>query len=266
VPFPITLEDRQYTAPSAADGIAVTAAGASWVNSAWVTLLASAPSDGLLTGLSIRHPFTSVYFGWLSTVHIDIGVGATPTVIATFAVHLDCRWFGGGHNEAGYIRCPIPIDGILSGQPIKARFRQSAAADIYPWNVSVTYLRTPLSGAIESTANAQYVLPVNADLQGFVISSDWGSSGWHTFAAGGDRVVVGIVAHAHQAAYHFEVDIGTGSVATATIPLYSANTNTVFPGVAEITPIRITGDLQARVRGRIAANVEIGLVCVDAPL
>lgn len=268
MPFPDLLPDRQYTAPSAADGVGIAVSGAgSWANSSWETLLASAPSDGLLTGITLRSSITGVFFGWQTAIEVDIGVGSTPTVIATFKAFLDCRWYGAGSNEANYLPCPIPIEGITSGEPIKARIRAQLDFPSTTWTVTATYLRLPLSGVLESTANPQYVLPAAGALTLFTAPGVWTTSSWQAYAVGGDRVIVGLVVHVDQAGYNFEVDIGDGTnTVRATVPMYSVFTNGVFPGFVFVPPVRVTGTPSARVRGRIGANIRVGLICVDYPL
>lgn len=266
MPFPDTLADPQYAVPAAADGGAITAVAATDTDSAWVTLLASAPANGILTGITVR-PTGIVFFGWQSTLKIEIGVGASPTVIATFTAAYDSRFFGEAGSQGLYIPCPIGIEGIVSGQPIKARLRQSSNLDTQTWHVSATYLRLPLTGAITSTANPLFGFP-GSGLQVLTFSGPgWSNSSWSTLAVGGDRVVLGVVVVAGGAGQSTNIDIGDTTTVRATIPVYEVTTLNAFPDAIPITPIRVTGDLRIRARANAGAGlVYVGLVTVDYPL
>lgn len=265
--FPATVADRQYTAPAAADGATITAAGGgAWNPSAWVTLLASAPTDGLLTGITVRA--TSInYYGGVGSFEIDIAVGATPTIIATFKGFRDARWGGCGSNQCLYLPCPIAVEGIAAGEAVKARLRQQHATDTSDWHVSMTYLRLPLTGVLESTAQPQLVLPAAAGLVELTTPvTPWADTGWASLGASGDRVLVGLVLWSPQAGMSMSIDIGDDTTVRATVHAMSMYTNQTELSVIALTPLRVTGELRVRARGRISATVALGATYFDVPL
>ena len=208
-PWTTTL---QVTLPSAADGVSVIPSGSSGVSSAWVTVVASAPSSGYLTGVS--YIGTSDIHEFNTWVEIDVGVGAAASevVIATLRGSIGVL---GVLDQGQWLPCPILIAGIVSGTRVATRIRIGNTSTV-EWIVSLTYLPTGFTGEnlLTTTQPSQVYPPATSNVLLPTSGVTWASGAWATVAASAaaDLIIVayniGIAGNHDMAA---EVDVGVGA-------------------------------------------------------
>jgi hypothetical protein len=230
----VLLPDRQYTAPSAADAVAITPAGTAWANSAYVTLLAATPAACVLTGVTL---FTTHGAGasvsYDAEVDIATGAAGAETVIATIRGYNRQLFTSGAIGPTFYYRLPIPIDNLATGVRVAARLRKNDT-NATPWTVAITYLQKPLvSTSLLTTTAVQKVIPPAAVGVTVTAGAVWVSGSWATLrsATGAALVVTGIVIGAPSTAGECELDLGTGAAGSETVrtTLRLAGTNQAFP-------------------------------------
>src|SRR6185503_5382797 len=150
--------NRQFTAPSSADGVSVTPNIGAWVNSAYFTLLASISSASALTGIALRMTVTSnIEF------EIDIATGAALSEVVIATIKGVSNGSGVNNNNGMYILLPVPIANIANAARLSCRIRTSGGSTV-AWNVSVTYLKVPITGTLLTSAVKTEVVPAASGL------------------------------------------------------------------------------------------------------
>lgn len=273
---PLTLlADRQYTAPSAANAVAITPNATAWANSAYVTVLAAMPAACVLTGVTVfTTDGTSNSTDHDAEVDIATGAAGAEVVIATIRAY-NRQVFTGQLGPTNTYVLPIPIDAIASGARLSARLRKNSTG-VIPWKVSITYLQKPLVSSLLTTTAVQKTLP--AASAGILVTaggSVWGSGSWTQIrsASGAALVLVGVVFGTPSASSDFEVDFGTGAPGSegviTTVRVVSSNQG--MPSVLMLpTPldnIAASARLAARLRSASAsATMVISLMVLEKPL
>ena len=216
------LADRQYTAPSAANSIAITPTGVAWTNSAYVTVLDPTPAACVLTGVILATTDgASGAVTYDAEVDIATGAAAAEVVIATVRVRLS-RVFDGTSTTVPTHVCalPIPIDAIGAGVRVAARLRKNNT-NTTAWKVAITYLQKPLTTTCLTTAVAPKALPpAAAGITATAGSPAWASGAWVQLraATGAALVLTGVVCgppSANDVAY--ELDLGIGGAGAETV-------------------------------------------------
>lgn len=271
--MPLTpLSDRQYTAPSAADAVAITPNAVAWANSAYVTVLASTPAACVLTGVTLYSAVTSGQ----ADVEVDIatGAGGAEVVIATVRAYVRLV----ASNQWGPTTCcvlPIPIDNIGAGVRVAARIRKNNTS-VTTWAVAITYLQKPLASTILTTANVPKTLPPAAAGVTLTAGSPaWASGTWGQLrtASGAALVILGVVLGNASANADCELDLGTGGAGTETVitTIRVPMSNTGVPSWLLLpTPldnVAAATRLAARLRSGTASTTAVASVLVlEKPL
>lgn len=173
----LTVTDRAYTAPAAADPIALPHPGVAYGNGAWYEILAAAPTGGAyLTEVCI---LPLVYSAYSYPQEVDIGVGSAgnETVISTFKLHAAVT------NKAGdNFDTPLPVwvDAIPSGARVSVRLRAARpTAGTNTLLVSLSYVPKPISGERLSTTKPYRPYPPNTTPPVLVAgATDWQNGAW----------------------------------------------------------------------------------------
>lgn len=257
----------QYTAPAAANGTTITPNAVSWTNSAWFELLASAPADLLVTGLSVGIGNQGEPFAF------DLGVGGAgaESVITTFRGQ-----FRGTLHGPVYLPHVIPVDAVPSGSRVAARMRKNGTS-VLTWTAALTYLRKPITGTLTTTTKPQQAAPVDATLTVTSPASAWTNGSWATVlaSAGADLVIVGVVIPALTSSADWEVDLGVGAAASESVITTFAGRRSgftdgpcFFPLANPLDVVTSGQRVAARIRtsGAAAVNTTVAIVYHEKPL
>jgi hypothetical protein len=273
---PITLvADRQYTAPSAADGVSITPVSTAWTNSAYVTVLAATPSACVLTGLVVHTADgASSTVSYDAEIDIATGTAGAEVVIATFRLYnrriVNAQW----GPQTGLL-LPIGIDNLAAGVRVAARLRKNSTSTT-AWTVAITYLQKPLTGTYLTTANVLKALPPAA--AGVTVTaggSAWASGSWAQLrtASGAALVIVGVVFGAPSAGAEYELDLGTGAASSETVitTLRCTTGTSAAPAVVllqlPLDNVAASIRLAARLRCSTAsATLIVSLLVLELPL
>ena len=212
------LGDRQYTAPSAADSVALTPTGVVWTNSAYVTLLDPTPAACVLTGVTLRSTDgTSSSVSYDLEVDIATGAAGSEVVIAPCAP-ITARSATPGRPAGRTIaacrsRSTISAAGPAGGAPPQ-NFEPHRPT------VAITYSQKPLTATILTTAVPSKALPPAA--AGTTVTaggSAWANGTWGQLrtAAGAALVVIGVVFGTPSVIAEYELDLGTGGAGSETV-------------------------------------------------
>lgn len=200
--------NAQFTAPAAAPGAAITPNATAWANSAYVDLLAATSAASVLTGIVV-FPTTNV----TAQFEVDIATGApgSEVVIAT----IKGKYYGNIAWDNAYTPLPIPIDNIASGARLSARLRKDGS-DVNLWRVAITYLKKPIVGTLQTTAQPTRVAPSAAALVTLPSGggTSWVNSAWTTLLASTATAIVvthGIVPPTSGGEQGTDFDLGVGS-------------------------------------------------------
>jgi hypothetical protein len=258
--------NRQFTAPAAAASASITPNGSAWADSAWVDVLAAADAASVLTSILVI-PGVAAYW------EVDIGVGGTPTVIATIGGATDTV----ADSRPGIYALPIGIDAIPNGSRIAARLRKGGTSTA-AWGVAVSYLKKPITGNLTVSAQRQRFAPM---VQVASSTSNWGQSNWvqSIASAAADLVLTGIVMAKYSNQTPVEVDIGVGSLGNEVVVYTVRNfpMGSFFgiggPGYIPF-PNPLSGAVAAgdrvsvryRKSGTAAENLWVGLHYMETPL
>ncbi len=172
----LTTSDRSYTAPAAADSIALPHPGVAYGNGPWFEILAAAPVGGAyLTDVCL---VPLVYSAYRFNQEIDVGVGAAgaETVISTFKLHGIITNLNGNNFD-----CPLPlwVDAIPGGARVAVRFRSSrATAGSNTAYAALSYVAKPITGERLSTTKPYKCWPSNASAVSVVSGADMASGAW----------------------------------------------------------------------------------------
>lgn len=270
------LQDRQYTAPSAADAVSITPAAVAWTNSAYGTLLASTPAACVLTGVTVYTTHgTSSSVAYDFEVDIATGAAGAEVVIATVRGYNKLSFATGNTGPTHAYVLPIPIDNIAAGVRLSARLRKNNTATTPAWFVAIMYLQKPLASSILLTPNAQKVIPAAA--VGVTVTASatpWVSGSWAQLraASGTGLVITGVVAAA-SADGEYELDLGTGGAGSETVitTIRGATDNFGLPEHLMLpTPldkVAASTRLAARLRYSVAsASAIVSLMVLEQPL
>jgi hypothetical protein len=277
--LPYLVADRQYTAPSGADGVSLTPDAVAWADSDWVEVLAAAPAASVLTGVTVysEHGEGSVVNYELE---VDIGVGAAAAEVPIATVRgYNHRTFSGDNTGPTHLFVlPIPIDAIPSGARLAARMRSTNAAGL--WFVAISYCQKPLTSARRVTEVAQTTLPPAAASLVLTAGSAWVSGTWSELraASGAALVVTGLVlgnpdAPSGPLTRAYEVDLGIGPAASevviTTLAVTSAGggqpAHLMLPTPLDAVPASTR--LAARLRSNIAsATLRVAVMVLEKPL
>jgi len=209
----------EVTEPAGAAGATVTPNAVAWSYSAWSTIVASLGDDYVLTAIH----FTPANFG--THIELEIGVGAAGLETVIAAVPLYCY---GGDGIAGAsgectIRFAIPIDALPTGQRVAARMRKSHAS-VFPWTVSISMMRKPLAGNLQTTTTRTHVTsPGAAGVSVAVSTTAWAFGAWTEIVAATSAawVIEGATLGQGQSGgggtAEQEWQIGTGAVGAETV-------------------------------------------------
>lgn len=210
-----SVTNAQFTAPSAADGIALTPSGVAWTNGAYATILASISSDAVLTGVNVR---TTNNQDIDFEIDIATGAAASEVVIATI------KGFSRGAattlaDDQGQFIFTIPIDAIANGARLSARIRHSTT-DVTTWLVSLTYYKKPIVGTLDVSATKTKVVPSAAALLSLTSgAASWGNGAYVQLIASTAAawVIDGIIALETSNGLEFEIDIATGGAGSEVV-------------------------------------------------
>ena len=270
------LPDRQYTAPSAANAVAITPSGVAWTNSAYVELLAAMPAAGVLTGVVI---YTTDGQGnsvaYDAEIDIATGAAGAEVVVATVRIYNN-RVFSSTQTAPSHVwALPIPIDNLASGARVAARMRKNNT-NVTAWQVAITYLLKPLTTTTLTTAVAPKPIPPAA--VGVTVTAGspaWASGTWVTVraATGAALVLTAVEPGGLSAAGDYEVDLGTGTagaeVVITTLRISTSN-NQFGAGHWLPNPLDNVGAgvrLAARLRCSTAsATARVSVTALEKPL
>jgi hypothetical protein len=171
----LTTSDRAFTAPAAANSIALAHPGAEYGDGPWVEILAAAPAGGAyLTDIILRATHYSAY---TYNQEVDVGVGpaGSEAVIGTF------RSMASTSNYGANFDAPLPvwIDAIPAGARLAVRLRSNRTS--FGSNVvlvALSYVAKPLVGERLSTTRPYKCYPSNAGAIAVQSAADWESSAW----------------------------------------------------------------------------------------
>jgi hypothetical protein len=262
-----TANQRQFCAPAAANNVTVTPSGVSWVPGAWASVIDPVDADCALTGVCL---IQSVGGGsdWQFEVDIAAGTsgGGGETVIATVKGKY-------GNGIPSWMWLPIPVDAIPSGSRISARINLKNA-DPAPSTVSITYLKKPIVGTLQTSAQPVIVVPSASqciDVNGS--GSPWVYGAWATLLASAatDLTIVAMVLEPTQSGETFELQIGEGAAASEVVrgTLKCETVSLAGPGWLPLpNPITISSGsrIAARVRSNGGVIQRIGLAYQEMPL
>lgn len=269
------VNSPQKTLPSAADNVSVTSSSSSWVYGSWVTISASAPSAGVLTGITVKNSQTTNAFQF----EVDIGVGGAgaETTIATikgYAYQIN------NYGNMSYWPFHIGIDGWALGTRIATRIRTSRAQAI-TFQVGITYYESPVSGNLTTTSNVVKVLPSGSSINLGTGGSAWANGSYVTFAnpLANDIALLGIVAgpSGQNGARAYEIDISTGAASSETV-IHTVRAHmgsfVGFPWYIPFPiPLKVSGGARLALRARDDQNFPYNgqtfaaaIVYVDLPL
>lgn len=214
------ISSPQLPIPSAAASIAVTT-GASWSSSAWSEMLASAPSDGLLSAISVATTDTNE-----RQFEVDIGVGGAGSETLICTIKGRSRKVLGGIGEDCLFNLPVLIDAIPSGSRIACRMRSDTGTT--NWNIGASYYAKPITGIALTSAQPIKCLPAAAGATAVVSDTvAWASGSWTQLTASfpANAILVGVVMYGGQ---QWEIDIGTGGAGSEVVrtTLRGAGSNT----------------------------------------
>lgn len=213
--------NRQFVTPALDSPAVLTPSGTAWTSSGWVSLLAAADADAVLTGLTVRttHPATVQF-------EVDIAVGAGHTIIATrkgISKQLSATVIGAPLD----IPFPIPIDAIPNGDEVFARIRTNSTSTI-AWSVRMRYLKKSITGTLLTTATPTKVAPSGSALIALTTGATWTYGAWVEViaAAAADLVLVGLILEGATATRSWDVQLGLGTAGSETpvnlLPGYTA--------------------------------------------
>lgn len=273
---PQVTRNKLLTAPAAANSIVLTPNASAWANSAWVTLIASAAADLIITAVIVTPGDQNV----AKDFEIDIGTGAAASevVIGT------CRGaYGSAHySNPGFIPLPIALDNVAAGVRVAARMRKSTTSASPTWAVAISYYQKPiLGGGIFSSAKPQKSTPSAANP--IIMStggSAWSNSTWTTVVASTSTAIVltGIVTELISLDMSWEIDVGIGAAASetvlTTIRFHHVGIQLVdgpgyFPLFHPLDAIPIASRLSARTRSQLTSGTRtpsIALTYIEKPL
>jgi hypothetical protein len=260
------------TAPSAADGVSVSPSGVAWTAGSWVTVIASAAADSVLTGIVARSTDNA---NLEFEVDVAVGAAAAEVVIATFKGRRNGNAFNTDGNGF-HMRASIPVDAIASGARVAVRVRVSTTSTT-AWNISATYYEKPIVGNLDVSASVLKVVP-SAALLATVTSgvTSWVATGWVELIASTSAAIVvdGIITANANNNIDWEVDIGVGAAASeAVVFTFRGRTAGSVSGPG-YTPLECPFDgigAGARVAARVRINsafaaMQMGLSYREKPL
>ncbi len=266
------LPDRQYGAPTDADGAALTLPGSAWSNTAFGEVLASADADLILTGLILR-PIGTLFEGENLEADVAIGAAASEVVIATFKGILH-EVFAAIGGEGCYLPTVIGLAAIPSGSRVSVRWRVSNTATTTA-SLSISYLKAPLAGTLLTTANPLLVTPAGASCPTVTTGGSWadGAAVELLDASGPSRALVHIVTHVAEASTEWEVDICLGDDADVVAWTEHCTRGGVssFPNVISlpnplVLPAATKVSAKTRAQDIAVLSVQVGLTFVELPL
>ncbi len=271
------LTEREFTIPSAADGIVLTTTGGAWTNSAFVELLSSISGASILSGFLLT-PGAALSGTFDNQLEVDIATGGagSEVVISTFRfAYANFLTTGGSSGSNLALTLPIGIDNIANNARISARIRCSAAS-VFTFAVSLQYFSKPVSANYLTTAQPYVAIPPAAN--SIAITS--GGSSWQNGAyvqlrtnSGAALILVGIVlGWVDSTVGIFEIDIATGAAASEVVitTIRFRGTFNSLPGYYllpnSLDNIAINTRIAARIRGTAVNILKVALNVIEKPL
>jgi hypothetical protein len=218
------LKSSLLVFPAAADSVTLASDGGANTYGTWVELVASAPSNLFIAGITLGDFHTNVenYYGDIQVGH---GGAGSEVALATFGFLLVNLGIQAIDGNVGVILAGIPVSGISSGDRIAVRMRVGSGNN-RTYKVSGLFLPNPITGTLETTSKALKCTDVVTATSG---GSAWTSGSWvevfsSTVAALViNHLVIGIVGFVTSSV---EIDIGVGPAASeVVIYTYKAPTN-----------------------------------------
>lgn len=266
----------QLTAPSAADGITLTAPGVAWQNSTpFQTLIASINGAAVLTGIVVRPTFASGSNDFENEVDIATGALGAEVVIATLRFMYREIFSASATNGQNVFVLPIGIDNIPNNARVSARIRSNTTS-AFTCAISIMYYSKPVSGQNTYLTTSQPLVSVPAATIGPTLTSPdgvFGNSAWVQIraASGNALVVLGLVINGITGI--FEIDLGTGTAGSEAV-ISTFHTNMIaslavsgfIPLPTPLDNIAASTRIAARIRGNAIGSIRIGLIAIEKPL
>jgi hypothetical protein len=269
--------NHELFAPAAAAAVQVTPTGVNWGWSPWVEVEDVTDADWVITGLMVRAgPVAG--FGVPEAGEVQIGIGAAAAEVAICTVPGAFSNVTAGIPDDCSIDLSISLDAIPAGSRVSVRLRfDGAVYEVDPWHIVVRYLRKPIVGRIETTAN-----PIEVSAPGSIsplISADvsiaWTYGAWVELIASApyDLAIVGVSLQVWDHGVWCFYEFGVGAAA-AEVPITELKVYTDKPTGPLYVPLRnpITGILAGQrvaVRMRsdnLTARQKMKLAYVEVPL